>query len=1045
MFHVKQIIQEIYNTVLNEKAGSELSGLIDGLCEGSKNINILLPSLQAFFVALCSLRIKSPLVIKLNVDDRHYQLFAKDLLAFLGEGVFQFPDYKKEVVSVSGFVSKSKQAFDNSYQALSLSKVGVYLINDAVTKYKLSNESIKDEWLTLSVGQKINPNKLMELFISWEYEVVDHCVATNMVSMRGGIFDFFPTSSKEPLRVEFFSDTIESIRYFDLETQRSTNKRNKVKVQKPLILEESGGSKNLGVFIKERCKKELYITPDSLGQQLVASSIVRLFYEPLIFKQMGPSLFQKKAQEMAKNISCFFLFNDVKNKFLDSSFNQLSADISSGFTIPSFDLACLVVPTKKTSRRNMPTKKNGLAINSLSEIGWGDRLVHQDFGVGVYRGLSLVGDKQNQEENIKIEYADGGVVYVPVGRFNRVHRYIGVNDNLPNLSRLGTGAWERQKELAEKNASEVVEHLVAIHAARSSPRGFEYLKEDNLFDQLEESFPYEETPDQLTAIDDIYKDLSKKNPMDRLIYGDVGFGKTEVALRAAIRVIVSSKVVFFLTPTTILSDQHYMTCLNRLGPLGVEVELLSRFKNKKEQQAILERLHQNKIDLLIGTHRILGVDVPTESLGLLIVDEEHRFGVKDKEIIRKLKKRVDVLTLTATPIPRTLQQSLVGLRDTSKIETPPTDRLPIETFVQHFDWVAIKDVLLEELRRGGQVYFLHNNIEQLPFYLEKLQVLFPNKIIAVAHGRVSSKELEKTILSFFNGTIDILLCTTIIESGLDVQNANTIIINDAQNLGLAQLYQIRGRVGRGKKQAYCYLCIPKKLSLMPDAFQRLRAIEHHTALGSGYGVAMKDLEIRGAGSLFGYKQSGQISRIGFELYNKILSEALNKKQGDGLIEEKEKPVFVFSGSAFIDDLYMPLVQDRLAFYQKISNATDVQDLYKIKEELLDRFGLFGKNIENLFLLTETQCHLYPHPVSRCSVSSSSVIFVFVGEIKSLSPEQFLETLREAAKLQHVPFRIVPDKSRSIKLSFEVKTLDLGSRLALSFSKNFSVIVSRLFL
>ena len=1038
---MKPIIEEIYNTVLGENADSELNSIITRLCDGSGNINIMLPSLQAFFVATCSLRIKAPIVVRLNVEREHYRLVAKDLLAFMGENVFLFPDYKKETAAVSGFVSKSKQTFDGSYRALALSQVGVYLINDAVSKYKVSDKKIDDEWLEIAVGQKINPNKLLELFISWGYEVVDHCVATSMVSMRGGIFDFFPTHSKEPLRIEFFSDTIESIRYFDLETQRSTNKRDAVKIQKPLVLTKGGKSKSLGLLIEERCKNKLYITPRLVGPSLDGVQDITLFYEPLVFKEMGTALFQKKVKEISKNLSSLFLFNDAKNKFLDSPFNRLTADLSSGFTIPSFDLACLVVPTRKKPGASNSSKKEGLAISSLSELGWGDRLVHQDFGVGVYRGLSLVGDKENQEENIKIEYADGGVVYVPVGRFNRVHRYVGVNESLPNLSKLGTGAWERQKELAKKSASEVVEHLVAIHAARSSPRGFEYLKENSLFDQLEESFPYEETPDQITAIDDIYKDLSQKNPMDRLVYGDVGFGKTEVALRAAIRVIVSGRAVFFLTPTTILSDQHYITCLNRLGALGVEVELLSRFKNKKEQRLILERLHQNKIDLLIGTHRILGADVPTENLGLLIVDEEHRFGVKDKETIRKLKKRVDVLTLTATPIPRTLQQSLVGIRDTSRIETPPTDRLPIETFVQHFDWAPIKEVLHAELRRGGQAYFLHNNIEQIPFYLEKLQALFPKSTIAVAHGRVSSRELEKTILSFFSGEIDILLCTTIIESGLDVQNANTIIINEAQNLGLAQLYQIRGRVGRGKKQAFCYLCIPKKLSLMPEAFQRLRAIEHHTALGSGYGVAMKDLEIRGAGSLFGYKQSGQISRIGFELYNKILSEVLNKKQGEVLVEEKEKPVIVFSGSAFIDDLYMPLVQDRLAFYQKISNALEVKELYKIKEELLDRFGVFGKNIENLFLLTETQCLLFSHPVSKCLVSSTSVVFIFDAETKSLDPEQFLKALREAAKHQSSPFQIVPDKSGTLKISFKTTSLDLASGLALNFSKKFSVIVS----
>ena len=1040
---MKPVIKNIYDKIFSKEGNPEFNDLILGLCDGSKTINIMLPSLQAFLLAICSYRLNVPVFVKLDAEESHQNTLTKDLRALLGGSFFSFPNYKNEALAVSGFVSKSKQTFDASYRALCLSKPGVYLIDGVTSKYKISKKNNEETWLKLKVGQQKNPNKLVETFHNWGYEVVDHCVATNMVSMRGGIVDFFPTHSKEPLRIEFFSDTIESIRYFDLDSQRSTNKREEVTIQKPPVLKNGQNNQTVEAFIKERCKSQLYITSNLIGQTLDKEIGDPLFYEPVDFKKMGVVEFQKKIETQSRELSSLFLFNDIKKRFVDSSYCRLSADLSSGFIVPDFKLACLVVPAKKKARSSGFLKKNSQAIGSLSEIGWGDRLVHQDFGVGLYRGLSLVGNKKNQEENIKIEYADGGVVYVPVGRFNRVHRYVGVNESLPSLSKLGTGAWERQKELAIKNATEVVDHLVAIHVARSSPRGFKYLKEDSLFDQLEDSFPYEETPDQIGAIDDIYKDLSKKTPMDRLVYGDVGFGKTEVALRAAIRVIVSGRAVFFLTPTTILSDQHYITCLNRLGGLGVEVELLSRFKNKKDQRLIVERLHQNKIDLLIGTHRILGVDVPTENLGLLIVDEEHRFGVKDKETIRKLKKRVDVLTLTATPIPRTLQQSLVGIRDTSRIETPPTDRLPIETFVQHFDWVAVKEAIATELRRGGQVYFLHNNIEQLPFYLEKLEALFPKKTIAIAHGRVSSRELEKTILSFFNGTIDVLLCTTIIESGLDVQNANTIIINNAQNLGLAQLYQIRGRVGRGKKQAFCYLCIPKKTALMPDAFQRLRAIEHHTALGSGYGVAMRDLEIRGAGSLFGYKQSGQISRIGFELYNKILTDVLSNKQGEVLAEEKEKAGVVFSGPAFIDEGYMPLVQDRLSFYQKISKVFAVDDLFEIKEEFLDRFGVFGKNIENLFLITEIQCLLYSHPVSKCKISTSDVVFIFEEGRGKIPTESFLTALREAAKNIGTPFKVSPNSARSLKVSFKVKSLGVARDIALNFSKNFSVIVSRL--
>ena len=980
-----------------------------------------------------------------NVEDKHFRLLFEDFLVFLGADVYCFPDYKSDVAVVSGFISKSRQIFDQSYSCLSRRIPGVYLINAATSKYKFSNKTADVGWLKLKVGEKTNPNELLKMFVGWGYESVDRCVASNMVSMRGGILDFYPTHSKEPIRVEFFSDTIDSIRYFDVQTQRSTNPRAEVEVQQPPVLIAGEKTKTLLEILQKNCYKELYITPNTLSAKAPGESSLNLFYESLDFSRIDLAVVKKRVDEISKKFQHLFLFNGVNKKIKPPSpALSFSSTISSGFSVPLFGLACVVLPLKRAILERPPfsRKKEDQLISSLSELSWGDHLVHQDFGVGVYRGLSLVGDKNNREENIKIEYADGGLVYVPVGRFNRVHKYYNVSDANPKVSKLGTGAWERQKVLAKKSVDGVVEHLIEIHAARSSPRGFDYIKESDLFEQLEDSFLHEETPDQKLAISDIFKDMSLDNPMDRLIYGDVGFGKTEVALRAAMRAVVSGRTVFFLTPTTILSDQHYITCMNRLGALGVEVELLSRFKNKKEQVLILERLHQNKVDVLIGTHRILSADVPTENLGLLIVDEEHRFGVKHKETIRKLKMRVDVLTLTATPIPRTLQQSLVGIRDTSKIKTPPTDRLPIETHIQHFDWKSVKRFLKAEIGRGGQVYFLHNNIEQLPFYLKKIQTLFPKNTIGMAHGKMSSRELEKTILSFFNGTIDVLLCTTIIESGLDVQNANTIIINNAQNLGLAQLYQIRGRVGRGERQAFCYLCIPKGLSLMPEAFQRLRAIEHHTALGSGHGVAMKDLEIRGAGNLFGYKQSGQISRIGFELYNKILSEALNEKSGGGVKKPKEKLRIVFSGSAFIDARYMPLVQDRLYFYQRLSSVNKTEDLFAIKEALLDRFGPFTKNVDALFLLTKTQCLFYPFPVSKCKVSSSSVVFILDSEPKKTNPQKFLEALHGEAKQFGVPFRLVSQKSGGLSLSFDVKNIDVGLEFAVRFANKFSSIVSR---
>ena len=502
----------------------------------------------------------------------------------------------------------------------------------------------------------------------------------------------------------------------------------------------------------------------------------------------------------------------------------------------------------------------------------------------------------------------------------------------------------------KKSAEKDVQALVELYLSRKNNRGFVYKPDPDLLSALKSSFVYQETEDQQKAIFDVLGDMGKKTPMDRLVYGDVGFGKTEVALRAIVSAVSSGRCVFFLSPTTVLSDQHYITCKNRLSPLGLNVELLSRFRTKKEQGVVLSKLEGGGVDVLVGTHRVLGKDVSTKRLGLLVVDEEHRFGVKHKEYIRSLKKRVDVLTLTATPIPRTLQQSLVGIRDTSKIETPPRNRLPISTRVVRFNWSLVSTAIKKEISRGGQVYFVNNDIKSLDFYQKKIVDLVPGASVGVAHSKMTSQSLEGAVLAFFSGKINVLVCTSIVESGLDVQNANTMIINGAQNFGLSQLYQIRGRVGRGGVRAFCFLCVPKSHKLSSAAFQRLKAVEHYTALGSGYSVAMRDLEIRGAGNLFGFEQSGHIARVGLSLYNKILSETINEKRG--LVEgPARQPVSVsFDGAALFGVDYMPLVEDRLYYYQRLSKAEETREVAQIKTEVLDRFGKMTKEVKNLFLV-----------------------------------------------------------------------------------------------
>ena len=1035
---MKQNLKKILTQLLIVDSGkTPLETLLKKLSIKGYSLVVNQLPLKAFIVALKQTENNKPLSIVLDLKGKDLGTITEDLSTLLGDQLFLFPPYQSEYTPVPGFISKSREEFDRSYKKLSTETPGVYVVHPECLNYKIRKETSQKTWLSVEIGKEVDPSGIIKKLLGWGYESVDRCVASNMVSLRGGILDIFPTHSNRPIRIEFFSNTVESIRIFDIDTQLSVGNREKIQIQKPPTLDTKSDSSQLKDMIKSKTTNLLYINTSSITVGPVKKNSEELFSESLNLNKLSLDVFNRRVLDVYNNVPVLILFN-VKNKVLPELEKTARFDggFSGGFSVPSLGLACTPFPGSRKRQQNiraLTKNKKQKAISTLSEIKWGDFLVHQDFGIGVYKGLNLVGNKENQEENIKIEYANGGVVFVPVGRFDRVHKYLGVGESTPKVSTLGTVSWEKQKQVAKQSANEVVEHLVSIHLARSTPRGFLYTKENVLIDQLEDSFPHQETEDQEKAISDIFVDMNKSTPMDRLIYGDVGFGKTEVAIRAAMRAVISGKTVFFLTPTTILSDQHYITCLNRMGGLGVEVELLSRFKSKKEQALIIERLYKNKIDVLIGTHRILSEDVPKENLGLLIVDEEHRFGVKHKETIRKLKRRVDVLTLTATPIPRTLQQSLVGIRDTSKIETPPRERLPIETFVQRFNWVLVEKTIKKEVLRGGQTYFLHNDIEQIPFYLEKLQSLFPKQNIGVAHGQMKSRELEKTILSFFDGTIDVLICTTIIESGLDVQNANTIIINNAQNLGLAQLYQIRGRVGRSNLQAFCFLCIPKNLKLMPNAFQRLRAIEHHTALGSGYGVAMKDLEIRGAGNLFGYKQSGQISRIGFELYNKILTKALQEKQGEKQEKQKEKLSVVFSGSAFIDHDYMPTVQERLLFYQKISNSMTLSELLLVRDEIKDRFGLFSENLKNLFSLAEIQLSLYKYPISKCKISTSVVVLYLDSIPNNTSPEVFLKDFKDKTKELGLDFKFVPTRGSSVQLVFTIS----GLREALFFAHNFN--------
>ena len=599
-------------------------------------------------------------------------------------------------------------------------------------------------------------------------------------------------------------------------------------------------------------------------------------------------------------------------------------------------------------------------MNDLSAFNIGDFVVHIDHGVGVFGGLvKMKDDKGRVHEVVKLLYSGGDVVFVSVHSLHKISRFRSKEGEPPRVNKLGSKIWGNMKQAAKSRVKDIAKELIQLYAKRRASKGFAFSPDTYLQEELESSFMYEDTPDQERATKAVKEDMEDTCPMDRLVCGDVGFGKTEIAIRAAFKAATDSKQVAVLVPTTILSLQHFETFKARLAHLPCTVEYVSRLRSAKQLSDIKKRLKEGKIDILIGTHKILSDSFEFKDLGLLIIDEEQKFGVSAKEKLRQLKHTVDTLTLTATPIPRTLQFSLLGARDLSIIQTPPPNRIPIQTEIILFNEDEVKSIINYELNRGGQVFFLHNRVEELPAIADILHRLVPDMKICVAHGQMESKDLEDRMLAFMRGDYDLLLCTTIVENGLDIPNANTIIINQAQNIGLSDLHQLRGRVGRSNKKAFCYLIVPPLVSLSDDARRRLRAIEEFSDLGSGFNIAMQDLDIRGAGNLLGAEQSGFISDMGYETYQKILSEAMEElgmetgfttrstqeKYVDDCTIETDKP-------AFIPDDYIDITAEKIRIYKMLDAMTDEREIDRLGAQVADRFGPLPQEVENLLYVVK---------------------------------------------------------------------------------------------
>ena len=696
--------------------------------------------------------------------------------------------------------------------------------------------------------------------------------------------------------------------------------------------------------------------------------------------------------------------------------SAVTGRLSEGFAWQELALAVITeeeIFGRKVHRPSTARTRTTPFLSNFKELKPGDFVVHTDYGVGEYQGLTHINVDGFETDFLVLRYEPDAKLYVPLYSLDKVQKYIGADGGTPKLDKLGAPTWARTKEKVKKDILEMARELVGIYAAREAMQRSSFTPPDNLYREFEAAFPYEETVDQQKAIEDVLSDMQRPRPMDRLVCGDVGYGKTEVALRAAFKAVEDGMQVAVLVPTTLLADQHYRTLSERVKPFSVTVEMLSRFRTKAEQQETLRRMKSGNVDIVIGTHRLLQKDIFFKNLGLLVVDEEHKFGVKHKERIKEFKKMVDVLTLTATPIPRTLHMSLSGIRDLSIIQTPPLDRQAIQVVLARFGKRVIREAILKELERGGQVFFVHNRVQGIERMADFLQGLVPEARVGIAHGQLHEHEIEDVMTKFLGGSLNVLVTTTIIESGIDIPTANTIIINRADRFGLADLYQIKGRVGRSREKAYAYLLAPADEALTDVARKRLRAIQELSELGAGFRIAAQDLETRGAGNLLGKQQSGHIAAVGIDLYTEMMEEAMAELRGEEISREPDTQINL-RASAFIPEDYIDDVSLRLAAYKEISSVAEELQLRDVAEELRDRYGALPEPVMNLFAIMSVKLAAKKAQVARIDAGKGSVNITF-AEGAAISPDRVMILLKK----NKGRIKLIPEYTLQIALPDEM--------------------------
>ena len=989
------------------------------------NLNGLVGSSLSFVIQSLFKKMEKPFLIILN-DKEEAAYYLNDLEQMIGEqdvlfypGSYRRPYHIEDTDNANVLLraevlnrinSRDKPAIIVTYPEALFEKV--------VTRKELDKNTLK-----VSVGDKVSIDFINEVLFEYEFKRVDFITEPGEFSVRGGIVDVFSFSNDNPYRIEFFGNEVDSIRSFDVETQLSIEKKNKIMIipnvenkffqenresfleyinnQTVLFIQDADllFSKldklfakateifdNLNATINHVAPSQLFLNQAEFIKKSLDFSIVELSLKPIYktkkafdFHIKPQPSFNKQFDLLLNNLNdnhfngyknYLFCSNDAQAKrfhdifeTLDEAnsenirkqYNTIVLPIYQGFIDEENQIACytdhqIFERYHKFSIKSNVSKKQNITLKELTTLTVGDYVTHIDHGIGKFGGLQKIQVEGKTQEAIKLVYADNDIVYVSIHSLYKISKYTGKDGTPPKIYKLGSNAWKILKQKTKARVKHIAFNLIQLYAKRKLEKGFQFAPDSYLQNELESSFVYEDTPDQTKSTAEVKADMESDRPMDRLVCGDVGFGKTEVAIRAAFKAVDNSKQVAILVPTTILAYQHYRTFTERLKDMPVSIGYLNRFRTAKQKAETLQQLAEGKLDIVIGTHQLVNKNVVFKDLGLLIVDEEQKFGVNVKDKLKTIAANIDTLTLTATPIPRTLQFSLMAARDLSVITTPPPNRYPIETNVVGFNEELIRDGISYEIQRNGQVFFINNRIENIKEVAGMIQRLVPDARVGIGHGQMEGKKLEELMLAFMNGEFDVLVATTIIESGLDVPNANTIFINNANNFGLSDLHQMRGRVGRSNKKAFCYFICPPYSAMTDDARKRIQALEQFSELGSGFNIAMKDLEIRGAGDLLGGEQSGFINEIGFDTYQKIMNEAIDElkenefkdlyeNEDSGVEKEYVKDLQIDTDFELLfSDEYINNISERLSLYNELGAVKNEEELVVFQNKLIDRFG-----------------------------------------------------------------------------------------------------------